>query len=97
MTATVAELLAEGTNRFSAVGLDCARPDALRLLATVLGGDGLSLCLEPRRPVDAAATARFRAWVDRRVTHEPLQHIVGFEEFRGLRIAVTTHVRIPRP
>ena len=51
MTATVAELLAEGANRFSAVGLDCARPDALRLLATVLGGDGLSLCLEPQRPV----------------------------------------------
>ena len=97
MTATVAELLAEGANRFSAVGLDCARQDALRLLATVLGGDGLSLCLEPRRPLEAEATARFRAWVDRRVSHEPLQHIVGFEEFRGLRIAVTPDVLIPRP
>ena len=97
MTVTVAELLAEGTDRFSAAGLDCARQDALRLLGATLGADGLSLYLDPRRSVDAEATARFRGWVDRRATHEPLQHIVGFEEFRGLRIAVTPDVLIPRP
>ena len=97
MTATVAELLAEGADRFAAVGLECARQDALRLLAAVLGTDGLPLYVEPRRCVDAEATARFRAWVDRRATHEPLQHIVGFEEFRGLRITVTPDVLIPRP
>jgi len=97
VTATVGELLAEGADRFTAAGLDCARQDALRLLAAALEADGLSLSLEPRRSVDAEATARFRAWVDRRVTHEPLQHIVGFEEFRGLRIAVTPDVLIPRP
>jgi release factor glutamine methyltransferase len=97
VTVTVAELLAEGTDRFSAAGLDCARQDALRLLGATLGADGLSLYLDPRRSVDAEATARFRGWVDRRATHEPLQHIVGFEEFRGLRIAVTPDVLIPRP
>jgi release factor glutamine methyltransferase len=34
--------------------------------------------------------------VDRRAAHEPLQHILGFEEFRGLRITVTPDVLIPR-
>jgi release factor glutamine methyltransferase len=34
---------------------------------------------------------------ERRATHEPVQHILGFEEFRGLRIAVTPDVLIPRP
>ena len=97
MTATVAGLLAESADRFAAAGLDCARQDALRLLAAVLGTEGLTLYVEPQRPVDAEAAARFRALVDRRATHEPLQHIMGFEEFRGLRITVTPDVLIPRP
>ena len=97
MTATVATLLAEGTGRLSAAGLDCARQDTLRLLAAAMGTDGLSLYIEPRRPVDAAQTARFHVLVNRRVQHEPVQHILGFEEFHGLRIAVTPEVLIPRP
>ena len=96
-TVTVASLLAEGADRFALAGLDCARQDALRLLAAVLGADGLALYVEPRCPVDADATARFRALVERRAAHEPVQHILGFEEFRGLRIAVTPDVLIPRP
>ena len=95
--ATVGELLAEGTHRIAQAGLDCARQDALRLLAAVLGTDGLTLYVEPRRSVEAEATARFRSLVSRRATHEPIQHIVGFEEFRGLRITVTPDVLIPRP
>jgi release factor glutamine methyltransferase len=47
--------------------------------------------------VDAEATARFRAVVERRATHEPVQHLLGYEEFRGLRIGVTPDVLIPRP
>jgi release factor glutamine methyltransferase len=97
VTATVASLLAEGAERFVLAGLDCARQDALRLLAAVLGTDGLALYVDPRRLVDAAAISRFRALVDRRAAQEPIQHIVGFEEFRGLRIAVTPDVLIPRP
>lgn len=95
--ATVASLLAEGAERFVLAGLDCARQDALRLLAAVLGADGLALYVDPRRLVDADAISRFRALVDRRAAQEPIQHIVGFEEFRGLRIAVTPDVLIPRP
>ena len=63
----------------------------------VLDADALALYVEPRRPVDAGASSRFRALVDRRAAHEPVQHILGFEEFRGLRIAVTPEVLIPRP
>ena len=97
MTDTVAALLAEGTARLSAAGLACARPDALRLLATTIGTDALSLYVEPRRAVGAEQAAGFRALVERRVQHEPVQHLLGFEEFHGLRIAVTPDVLIPRP
>jgi len=97
VTATAASLLAEGADRLVLAGLDCARQDALRLLAEVLGTDGLALHVDPRRLVNAGATSRFRELVDRRSAHEPVQHILGFEEFRGLRIAVTPDVLIPRP
>ena len=97
MTATVGALLAEGTTRFAAAGLACAPQDTRRLLGAVLGIDELALYLEPQRPVDAEAAARFHALVERRATHEPVQHLLGYEEFRGLRIAVTPDVLIPRP
>ena len=97
MTITAASLLAEGTRRLALAGLDCARQDALRLMAQALGIDRLAVYVEPRRTVDARAAASFRALVDRRAAHEPVQHILGYEEFRGLRIAVTPDVLIPRP
>lgn len=97
MTATIGSLLAEGTARFAAAGLTCAPQDARRLLGAALGIDELALYLEPQRPVDAEATARFHAVVKRRATHEPVQHLLGYEEFRGLRIVVTPDVLIPRP
>ena len=97
MTITAASLLAEGTRRLVLAGLDCARQDALRLMAQALGIDRLAVYVEPRRPVDARAAASFKALVDRRAAHEPVQHILGYEEFRGLRISVTPDVLIPRP
>jgi len=97
VTITAASLLAEGTRRLMLAGLDCARQDALRLLAQALGIDRLAVYVEPRRSVDARAVATFKALVDRRAAHEPVQQILGYEEFRGLRIAVTRDVLIPRP
>jgi release factor glutamine methyltransferase len=97
VTSTVATLLAEGAERLSGAGLGCARPDALRLLGATLEVDGLALYVDPRRPVDMEAAARFRLLVERRAAHEPVQYLLGYEEFRGLRIAVTTEVLIPRP
>jgi release factor glutamine methyltransferase len=97
VTITAASLLAEGTRRLTLAGLECARQDVLRLMAEALGTDRLSVHVEPRRSVDARSAASFRALLDRRAAHEPVQHILGFEEFRGLRIVVTPDVLIPRP
>jgi release factor glutamine methyltransferase len=41
--------------------------------------------------------AAYRAAVERRRRREPLQHILGWEEFRGLRLRVTPDVLVPRP
>src|SRR5712664_1992054 len=86
---TIASSLAEGAARLGEAGVDSARHDAELLLAAVLGTDRLSLYVEPKRPVDGAAAARYRELIDRRTGHEPVQYILGWEEFRGLRLTVT--------
>jgi release factor glutamine methyltransferase len=45
---------------------------------------------------DAAAGARLEQLVERRVAGEPLEVIVGWAEFRGLRVAVGAGVFVPR-
>src|SRR3989442_8765626 len=94
---TIASSLAEGAARLGEAGLDSARHDAELLLAAVLATDRLSLYVEPTRPVDGEATARYRELIDRRAGREPVQYILGWEEFRGLRLTVTPDVLIPRP
>jgi release factor glutamine methyltransferase len=44
----------------------------------------------------AGSPAELAAMVERRVAGEPLEHVVGWAEFCGLRIAVTPGVFVPR-
>jgi release factor glutamine methyltransferase len=95
--ATARGLVAEGARRLAEAGLPTARQDAEWLLAAVLGQERFALYLEPREALVEAAGHRFRALVARRAAHEPLQHLLGYEDFRGLRLRVTPDVLIPRP
>lgn len=45
----------------------------------------------------ASAAERFDGMLARRLDHEPLQYILGYTEFYGLRLEVTPAVLIPRP
>lgn len=52
---------------------------------------------EARLLAEAAAdAAELAALVDRRIAGEPLEHLLGWAEFRGLRIAVAPGVFVPR-
>lgn len=94
---SVGVLLRESVRRLEAASSPSARRDAEWLLATVLGVERFHLYLEPAQEVAASVAARVRALVERRAAHEPLQHLLGFEDFRGLRLRVTPDVLIPRP
>lgn len=95
--ATLMTLLRDGWAALEAAGVPTARQDAEWLLASVLGAERFALYVEPEHPVSAAEAERYRRLVERRAAHEPLQHLLGFEEFRGLRLLVTPDVLIPRP
>jgi len=90
-------LLRTAIGRLRRAGLATARQDAERLLAESLGTTRLGLYLEPDRVVPPDALDEFRRLLDRRARHEPLQYLVGWEEFRGLRLRVGPGVFIPRP
>lgn len=80
-----------------AAGVDHPRRNAEWLLAAVLDCRRATLYAYPARLVPAAERARFREMVTRRTHHEPLQYIIGHEDFYGLRLQVTPDVLIPRP
>jgi release factor glutamine methyltransferase len=96
-SARVGPVLRDAIARLRAAGIATARPDAELLLARVLGTTRLALHLEPRRDLDADVLRELEALVARRAAHEPLQYIVGSEDFHGLGLALGPGVFIPRP
>ena len=94
---TALAALREGTAALEAAGVEAARDNAEWLLAAVLCVGRFEPYLAPSRELSADACRRFRALVERRAAGEPLQHVLGFEDFQGLRLAVTPDVLIPRP
>jgi release factor glutamine methyltransferase len=89
--------LAAAVDVLSAAGIPTARVDAEWLLAAVLGVGRVEARLELDRTLPAAIAARYEAAVRRRARREPLQRILGWEAFRGLRLGVTEDVLVPRP
>ncbi len=81
----------------AAAGIATARVDAEWLLAGVLGVGRFDAGLRGDRTLSAELAARFDAAVRRRARREPLQRILGWEGFRGLRIRLTDDVLVPRP
>jgi release factor glutamine methyltransferase len=90
-------VLRDGWTRLAACGIPTARQDAEWLLAAVLGVERFDLYREPAREVTDDAADRYQALLERRAGHEPLQHLLGFEDFRGLRLRVGPDVLVPRP
>ncbi|MDD2309184.1 MAG: peptide chain release factor N(5)-glutamine methyltransferase [Desulfuromonadaceae bacterium] len=77
-------------------GVVNARLEAEWLLSAVTGLDRIGLYLHFDKPLNAAELAEYRAVVVRRAKREPLQHILGSQEFCGLDYEVTADVLIPR-
>jgi release factor glutamine methyltransferase len=63
----------------------------------VLACDRARLHTRSGQTVEPEAAQTFVALVERRIDGEPLQHILGYTSFRGLRIDVSPDVMIPRP
>ncbi len=92
---TIGSALAYGAALLGA--LPTARRDAELLMMRVLDCDRTHLLTHPETQLTAEQSARYEAWLERRAGHEPVQYIVGEQEFFGLKFRVTPDVLIPRP
>jgi release factor glutamine methyltransferase len=70
--------------------------DARILLAHAMGGSS-PLSLDPRRPVEPGAQARFDALWERRLEGIPVQHLLGEWDFFGRPFTVDRRALVPRP
>ncbi|TMQ71899.1 MAG: peptide chain release factor N(5)-glutamine methyltransferase [Candidatus Eisenbacteria bacterium] len=96
MDPTLAGALSSATARLAAAS-DAPRADAEELLGRLLGLTRAELYLERARTLGAEERQRLEAWLERRLSGEPVQYITGRAAFRGLDLAVSPAVLIPRP
>ena len=64
---------------------------------TQLGIERATLIAHPERKMDREELAAYQGLIERRLRFEPVQYIVGTQEFFGLELLVTPAVLIPRP
>jgi release factor glutamine methyltransferase len=77
-------------------GITNARLEAEWLLCAALDLDRIGLYLNFDKPLTDSELAAYRSLVARRANREPLQYILGSQDFYGLDFAVTPAVLIPR-
>lgn len=80
-----------------AAGIENAEREAGWLLAHALRLSYTEFFTSPDRMLISAHAAQAWTSIERRAAREPLQYILGTQDFRGLDIVVTPDVLIPRP
>lgn len=85
-----------GMQRLKEAQLEEAQLDARLLLEEICGTDHNTLLCHGDREVSEKEEEQYRKTIEQRAQHVPLQHILGYQDFMGLRFHVNEHVLIPR-
>jgi release factor glutamine methyltransferase len=94
---TIAEAINTAATKLTAAGITSARLDAELFLSHMLKKNRAWLITHIHDVLDEDLGRTFETAVRRRARREPLQYIIGTQEFRGLEFIVTPDVLIPRP
>ena len=94
---TIAELWRAGAALLSQGGIAQSEHEAAWILESALGQSRLGLHLNKYERVGDRDWDRAMALFERRASREPLQYVLGTQEFCGLEFRVTPDVLIPRP
>jgi release factor glutamine methyltransferase len=94
---TRAEAFAHLRRAFAEAGLDTPELDARILLTEALGVGPTDLALRPQEPIGDKGAARLCEHAARRLAHEPVARILGFQEFWALTFELSPETLMPRP
>lgn len=94
---SIGQRLSAAARALACAAVPEARLNAELLLADLLRTDRGGLLVRRREPLDPALAERFEQRLRRRAGREPLQHILGTQEFHGLPFRVDRRALIPRP
>ncbi len=94
---TVLESIKLSTDFLAGKGIESPRTNAELLLADIIECKRLDLYLLFDRPLIEIELQRYREYIKRRASFEPLQYILGKVEFYCLELKVNRSVLIPRP
>jgi release factor glutamine methyltransferase len=94
---TILKLIEWSANYLSEKGFDDARLNAELMLAHTLNLKRIDLYLKYDKVLSPDDLARYKSFFSRRLKQEPVQYILGYTEFMGIRFEVNPAVLIPRP
>lgn len=93
---TYQELYKWGLGQLAEAGIAEAGLDARLLLEEICGTNRSYLLVHGDEPVTEEQRESYVNYIEKRRSRIPLQHILGYQEFMGLRFKVTPDVLIPR-
>ncbi|MFA5927547.1 MAG: peptide chain release factor N(5)-glutamine methyltransferase [Patescibacteria group bacterium] len=94
---SIGTILKRASKELSNQGVETPDLDARVLLEAAISKDAPFIFSHPQMPMTNADYSRFRRYIRRRKTGEPVAYILGHKEFYGLDFIVNKNVLIPRP
>jgi release factor glutamine methyltransferase len=97
MMQSLLDIVRKSTEFLAAKGVESPRLQAELLIGHALGLPRMQLYVQFERPLAEPELEAIRPLLRRRAQGEPLQYIMGWTEFHGLRLKVDRRALIPRP
>ncbi|MDX1438696.1 MAG: peptide chain release factor N(5)-glutamine methyltransferase [Rubricoccaceae bacterium] len=97
MSTTRIAVLDALTEQLNGAGIEDARRNAEWILEDVLGLTRAELYAHGEVSITGREHEKAQSLVERRLTREPIQYVLGHTDFCGLRLKVSPAVLIPRP
>lgn len=94
---TLRELLEISIEKLDEAGIESSRLLVRLLARELLGFNQAKIVLDKYAPISPGAQEKFILARRRLIEGEPIDYVLGFRDFLGLRLKVTPSVLIPRP